>query len=170
MINGNGFTEATGFHSNAGGDGISWTSASSTMNPLPHFVTFDLESNYDLSSVKVWNWNTTSSLTAGSKDIDISVASSVGGPFTLLGSFVLTIAPGTNNVDFGQVINLSSFPAADNTRLVRIDVKSNHGFTTVAGLAGISEVRFDGVAAIPEPSVFALALGSLAILGRRRRA
>jgi len=170
IINGNGFTEATGYHSSAGGDNISWTSASSTANPLPHFITIDLGASYDLASVKIWNWNTTNTLSAGSKDIDISVASSIGGGFTSLGSFVLNIAPGLNNVDFGQVIDLSGFTAADDTRLVRIDIKSNHGFSIVAGLAGLSEIRFDGVA-VPEPSVFAaLGLGAVVFLGRRRRA
>jgi hypothetical protein len=171
IINGAGFTEATGYHSNAGGDNISWTSASSTANPLPHFITIDLGANYDLSFVKIWNWNTSSSLSAGSKDIDISVAASVEGGFTSLGSFVLTIGPGLNNVDFGQVINLSGFAAADNTRLVRIDIKSNHGWSNASfpGLAGLSEIRFDG-ALVPEPSVLAaFGLGAFALLGRRRR-
>jgi hypothetical protein len=169
IINGNGFTEATGFHSSAGGDNISWTSGTSTANPLPHFITIDLGANYDLSFVKIWNWNTSSSLSAGSRDIDLSVASSIGGGFTLLGSFVLTIGPGLSNVDFGQVIDLSGFAAADNARLVRIDIKSNHGWTNASfpGLAGLSEIRFDGV---PEPSVFAaFGLGVFALLGRRRR-
>jgi hypothetical protein len=146
MINGNGFTEATGYHSSVGGDNISWTSGTSTANPLPHFVIFDLGANHDLNFVKIWNWNTSSTLSAGSKDIDISVASSVGGNFTPLGSFVLTIGPGLNNVDFGQVIDLSSFAAADDARLVRVDVKSNHGWANASfpGLAGLSEIRFAG--------------------------
>jgi hypothetical protein len=172
IINGAGFTEATGYHSSAGGDNISWTSASSTANPLPHFITIDLGSNYDLASVKIWNWNTSSSLSAGSKDINLSVASSVGGGFTSLGSFVLTIGPGANNVDFGQVIDLSGFATADDARLVRIDVKSNHGWVNASfpGLAGLSEIRFDG-AAVPEPSVLAtFGLGACVFLGRRRRA
>jgi hypothetical protein len=146
IINGNGFTEASGFHSSAGGDNISWTSASSTAVPLPHFLVFDLGANYDLGSVKIWNWNTSSTLSAGSKDIELSVASSVEGSFTPLGSFVLTIGPGQNNVDFGQVIDLSGFAAADDARLVRIDIKSNHGWTNASfpGLAGLSEIRFAG--------------------------
>jgi len=172
IINANGFTEATGYHSNAGGDNISWTSGTSTADPLPHFITIDLGASYDLSFVKIWNWNTSSSLSAGSKDIDLSVASSIGGGFTSLGSFVLTIGPGLNNVDFGQVIDLSGFAAADDARLVRIDIKSNHGWSNASfpGLAGLSEIRFDGVL-VPEPSVFAaFGLGALALLGRRRRA
>ena len=152
IINGNGFTAASGFHSSAGGDNISWTSASSGATPLPHFVTFDLGSSYDLGSVKIWNWNTSSTLTAGSKDIDILVADRVGGPFTRLGGFVLGIAPGAGNVDFGQTIDLSGFAAADSVRLLRIEIKSNHGLSN--GLSGLSEVRFSG-SAVPEQTFLA---------------
>lgn len=151
IINGNGFTEASGFHSSAGGDNISWTSATSAATPLPHFVTFDLGKNHDLDSVKIWNWNTSATLTAGSKDIDILVTDRVGGAFTLLGSFVLGMAPGQGDVDFGQTIDLSGFAASASVRLLRIEIKSNHGFTNASqpGLAGLSEVRFSGTA-VPE--------------------
>lgn len=144
MINGNGFTEASGFHSSAGGDNISWTSASSGATPLPHSVTFDLGSGYDLGSVKIWNWNTSGTLTAGCKDIDILVADHIGGPFSYLGSFVLAMAPGQGNADFGQTIDLGGLAAAGNARLLRIEIKSNHGFSN--GLSGLSEVRFSGTA------------------------
>jgi hypothetical protein len=151
LINGNGFTEASGFHSSAGGDGISWTSGSSSNAPLGHFVTFDLEANYDLNVVKIWNWNTGSTLSAGSKNIDISVAATVGGSFTPLGNFDLPIGPGQNNVDFGEVIDLSVFGAAGNVRLVRIEINSNHGWTNASfpGLAGLAEIRFSGAAIQP---------------------
>lgn len=146
IINGNGFTEASGFHSSAGGDNISWTSNTSTATPLPHFVTFDLGTKHDLSSVKIWNWNTSSTLTAGSKDIDILVADRIGASFTLLGSFVLGMAPGQSNVDFGQTIDLAGFAAAASARLLRIEIKSNHGFSNASfpGLSGLCEVRFSG--------------------------
>lgn len=118
--------------------------------------------------MKIWNWNTSNSLPAGSRDIDISVASIIGGTFTLLDSFVLTIGPGQANVDFGQVIDLSGFAAAEDVRLVRFDIKSNQGWANASfpGLAGLSEVRFE---AIPEPSALLFSLGGLALLARRRR-
>lgn len=146
IINGTGFTEATGYHSSASGDNISWTSASSAENPLGHFLTFDLGANHDLSSVKIWNWNVSNTLNAGSKDISISVASEVGGSFTPLNDFVLTIGTGQDSVDFGQEIELSGFTAANDVRLVKIDIHSNHGWTnaSVPGLAGLSEIRFSG--------------------------
>ena len=163
LINGSGFDEANGFHSNAGGNNINWINDLNT--GFPHSVTFDLEANYDLDSVKVWNWNTLDTLDAGVKDVTISVASSVGGSFTSLGAFVLTIAPGADNVDFGQVIDLSGFAAADDARLVKFDITTNHGFSAYP-LAGLSEVRFD---AVPEPGSLALmGLGGICLLRRRR--
>lgn len=151
IINGNGFTEASGFHSSASGDGNSWTSGNNTDVPLGHFITIDLEGNYDLDMVKIWNWNSGSTLSAGSKNIDISVAATVGGGFTSLGNFELSIGPGQNNIDFGELIDLSSFSSADDVRLVRIDINSNHGWSNPSfpGLAGLAEIRFSGAAILP---------------------
>jgi hypothetical protein len=146
IIDGTGFTEATGHHTSADvghwnsvGVGLSATTGD---DPLPVSVTLDLEANYDLSYVKVWNWNEGATETAGAKDVEILIASSVGGSFTSLGSFVLAQAPGLNNVDFGQVIDLTGFAAADDARLVRFSITTNHGFGFQ--LAGFSEVRFTG--------------------------
>jgi hypothetical protein len=170
-IDGSGFDEVNGFHSTSA-NGTMWTSAGNIGGEpgSPDLlsggvdITFDLEGNYDLSSLKVWNFNEPSALTAGAKDATISVAASEGGPFTLLGSFVFNKAPGSAATDFGQVIDLSSFAAADNTRLVRFDITTNYGWTNNGGLVGLSEVRF-----IPEPaSLVILALGGLAVLRRRR--
>ncbi len=146
IINGTGFTEATGYHTSADvghwnnlGFGLGTTVGD---DPFPVTVTLDLEANHDLSYVKIWNWNQSSTTTAGSKDVEVLVASSVGGPFNSLGSFVLTKAPGSDNVDFGQVIDLTGFAAADDARLVRFSITSNHGYAYQ--LAGFSEVRFTG--------------------------
>ena len=174
-IDGSGFTEGTGFHSTTPNNTM-WTSAGTFAGEpgSPDTVlggvdiTFDLEANYDLSSLKVWNYNGDGG-TPGLKDVEISVAASEGGGFTSLGAFVFNQAPVTATVDFGQVIDLSSFGAADNTRLVRFDISTNHGFTGNGGLVGLSEVRFDGVT-IPEPSSAALlGLGGLALILRRRK-
>ena len=146
IINGNGFTEADGFHSNANGDNINWINTGTARTPnqsIPSFVTIDLEGLYDLRSVKIWNWNTSTTLNAGVRDFEISIASSEDGTFTSLGSFVLAQAPGTINTDFGEVFDLSSFPAASSARLVRFDIITSHGFGL--GLAGLSEVRFTGI-------------------------
>ncbi len=145
IINGSGFTEATGYHSNANGDNINWINTGTARTPnqsLPSFVTIDLEGRYNLSAVKIWNWNTSTTLTAGVRDFAISIASEEGGTFTSLGNFVLGQASGSNTTDYGEVFDLSGFPAAASARLVRFDINTSYGFGL--GLAGLSEVRFFG--------------------------
>ena len=165
-INGAGFDEANGFHSTASGE--MWLSAgeySGGTDPLPAHITYDLEGNYDLSSLKIWNYN--EALTAGAEGLEVWVASSVGGSFTLISNEVLAIATGSTTIDFGHFVDLSSFAAADNVRLVRFNITSNQGFGS--DLVGLSEVRFDG-AAVPEPTTAALlGLGGLSLIRRRRK-
>jgi len=103
----------------------------------------------------------------GANSVDISVASSIGGTFTGLGNFTFAVAPGTTNTDFGQVIDLSSFPAANDVRLVRFDILTNHGGDN--SFAGLSKVRFDG-SVIPEPASISLLAIAFSGLLRRRRA
>lgn len=181
LLDGIGFTEATGFHTNAPDGGGGGTNPGSMWltngvfaapnDPLPAFVTFDLGANFDLNSFKVWNYNETrlAALTGrGANSVNISVSASTGGAFTSLGNFTFTQATGSESTDFGQIINLAAFAAADNTRLIRFDILSNHGGDN--SFAGLSEVRFDGVA-VPESSALGLlgvAFGGLIL--RRRRA
>ena len=152
VIDGTGFTEAQGYHTNTDfglwnnvGIGLAATTGD---DPFPVTITFDLGESHDLDSVKIWNWNAANTLTAGAKDIEILVASEAGGTFTSLGAFTLAQAPGLANVDFGQLIDLSGFPATDDARLIRINITSNHGFAYE--LAGFAEVRFFGVSNIPD--------------------
>jgi hypothetical protein len=98
--------------------------------------------------------------------VDIYVSASVGGAFTSLGNFTFNQATGSETTDFGQVVNLASLAAANNVRLVRFDILSNHGGDNE--FAGLSEIRFDGTF-IPEPGAAALMALTLAGLLRRRR-
>lgn len=177
-----GFDEGTGFHTNIPDSGGGAGPAPAAMwltngvfaapnDPLPAFVTVNLGANYNLSSLKVWNYNEAFAaptlVLRGANSVDISVASSVGGAFTLLGNFAFTVAPGTTNTDFGQVVDLSAFPAADDVRLVRLDILSNHGGDN--SFAGLSKLRFDGTA-VPEPgSAVLLGLSMLGFARCRRR-
>lgn len=133
------------------------------------YIEFNLGDNYVLESFTVWNYNEATSqlFTRGANLVNISVASEVGGTFTSLGNFNFNIAPGANNVDFGQSIDLSSFAAAEDVRLVRFDILSNHGGDN--NFVGLSEVRFFGTV-VPEPSSATLiGLSGLMLLLRRRR-
>jgi hypothetical protein len=145
IINGAGFDETNGYHSAASGNYINWNNTGTVIepnDPLPSYVTVNLEANYNLESVKIWNWNTATTLDAGSKDVEILVASGEGRPFTSLGSFVFDKAPGLDNIDFGQIIDVSGFSAADDVRLVQFNILTNYGLGN--NLAGLSEVRFYG--------------------------
>ena len=137
-------------------------------DPLPAFITFDLEDNYDLSSFTVWNYNESGATARGANGVTVSVASSEGGSFTALaGITTFTIAPGDAVTVFGETFDLTALAAAGNVRLLRIDITSSHGGDF--DFAGLSEIRFDGEA-VPEPTTTALlGLGGLALILRRRK-
>lgn len=170
-IDGSGFeTNGSGTHTTAV-EGNMWLTNGTFRapnDPLPAHITFDLGANFDLASTTVWNYNEVTGPGAnltnrGANAVTISVASSAGGTFTSLGNFNFTQAPGNDTNDFGQLIDFSSL-GADNVRLIRFDITSNHGNTD--DFAGLSEVRFT---AVPEPSIAILsALGLLTLLRRRR--
>jgi hypothetical protein len=173
LVDGSGFDGGTGTHSITP-DGAMWLNNGTFAGPNdPNapgaVITFDLGSNYLLSSLTVWNYNEFLSgrpelLGRGANAVEILVASSEGGAFTSLGNFTFDIAPGLDNADFGQDIDLSGFGAAGDARLVKFNITSNHGGDN--NFVGLSEVRFD---AVPEPSVGILALIGLAGFLRRRR-
>lgn len=134
---------------------------------LPATIIFDLEGNYDLSSMTVWNYNEVNLTSRGANNVEVLVASSVGGAFTLLGNFTFAQALGNSTTAFGEDHALSA-AAADNARLVRFNITTNHGGD--ADFSGLSKIRFDGVVAVPElSSAVLLGLGGLSILMRRRR-
>ena len=179
VIDGSGFDDGLGTHvvtagdAGTGDDPTMWLSHgtfAAPNDPLPAAITFDLERRYDLSGLTVWNYNevagngTIDLTNRGSNEVEILVADSEAGLFTSLGSFVFTQAPGADDVDFGQFIDLSGFPAADDTRLIRFDILSNHGDTNQ--FAGLSEVRFDGIV-IPEPASVSLLVLGMLLLTRR---
>lgn len=145
-ISGTGFIEGTGVHDTNAAN--MWLTdgpfeADEGNDTVPSHISFDLGANYDLNSFKVWNYNENPpNLTnRGAKDVTVSVASTVNGAFTAVGNFVFNQAPATAS-DFGQVIDLSPFGAADDTRVIRLDITTNHG--DAAGVVGLSEIRFDG--------------------------
>jgi hypothetical protein len=141
-IGAQGFNEGTQQH-DAFAEGNSWTS---DVKPLASNldIVFDLGANYNLTAAFIWNWNHTGTINAGVKDLEVLVASTVGGPTTSLGTFTLSKGTGSNNYA-GESLSIS----ATDVREVTISVIDGHGFLHDGGeLVGLSEVRFGGVSAV----------------------
>jgi hypothetical protein len=153
VLDGSGFDEALGTHTvtpdGTAGGGM-WLNngtfaAPNDPNAPGAIITFDLEANYALGSLTVWNYNETARpdlVNRGANEVEILIAASEGGEFTSIGDFVFEVAPGLEFENFGQIIDLSSFPEAGDARLVRFNIKSNHGGDN--NFVGLSEVRFTG--------------------------
>ena len=157
VLDGSGFDEALGEHNvipdgNRGGG--MWLNSGTYSPPGPDapndpnapgaVITFDLGINTALHSVTVWNYNETARpdlVNRGANDVEILIATSEGGEFTSIGDFNFTIAPCVANQNFVQIIDLSSFPETGDARLVRFNIKSNHGGDD--NFVGLSEVRFN---------------------------
>ncbi len=117
-------------------------------------ITYDLGANYDLSALKVWNYNETSGGTSftnrGAQTVTILVSPDDNvSSLVSLGSFTFAEAPGLNTYT-GELIDLSSFGLAGDARLVRFDITANYGNPL---LVGLSEVQFQGAAVVPGPLV-----------------
>lgn len=127
-------------------------------------VTFDLGDIYNVSDMRVWNYNEVNITTRGVNEMEVLVSVD-NVTFDSLGTFNLEIAPGREDVDFSETFALN----ANGVRYVKFDIISGHGGDN--GFVGLSEVQFHS-SIIPEPSTLVLAaLGLLGLLGgcRRRR-
>ncbi len=137
-------------------EGTMWlnTGTFAEPNDLEPEITFDLGSVQPLASMKVWNYNETlpnrpELLGRGVATGDILVAGEDLMFSSLIPNQSFDIAPGVEDVDFGQVIGLMGTDA----RYVKLDISANHGGD--ANFVGLSEVQFF---AVPEPT------GGLALL------
>lgn len=169
LVDGSGFDEINGFHANTPEQSMWLNVGASDPAASLAVITFDLGASYDLTSLAVWNYNEVQNgnTDRGADEVELLLASSESGAFTSLGTFNFSPGPGLTNRNFRQDIDLSSFTAADNARLVRFNILSNHGDGD--DFVGLSEVLFDGIA-VPEPGRTALlTLGFFGIAARRRR-
>jgi len=151
--------------------GTHWMGA----DDAPWSITFDLESNCNLDSFHVWNYNRVFGLPSdrSANEVQISITDTVGGSWTILDSDSGTgglqnfsFAQTGESKTYGETFDLSAAGAA-NVRLVRFDILSNHSGGTDVN-AGLGEVQFDGVV-VPEPSsiVLILSAGVSALFFRR---
>ncbi|MEO1527486.1 MAG: discoidin domain-containing protein [Planctomycetota bacterium] len=109
-----------------------WQSAAD--DPTPQ-ITYDLNDDYTLGSMRLWNVNHGPDLDRGAKTIDV-YTSIDNVNFTLFDT--INLARGTATfVDHGEVFDLAGVEA----RYVRLDITETHGATDGAGIA---EVRFFG--------------------------
>lgn len=172
LVNGSGLT-ADGFHSITP-DGTMWLNAGNgccgdAADPLQPGaeVTFDLGSVVKLDRMKIWNYNETlpdrtDLLGRGARIADVSVSDDGSSFSLLLEDLELTMAPGTTDVDFGQIVDLQGTEA----QYVKLTLKDNFDIGD-NDFIGLSEVQFYQV---PEPnSVLLLMIGCLALLRDRRR-
>lgn len=176
VVDGSGL-DALGQHTNAP-DGTMWDantfSPSLTTGPTDTdpSITFDLGSEYALTSFNVWNFNSFDTFNGipftarGIKNVDISTSND-GSTYTDLGTFLFSQAPGTSDY-LGELISLNV-----TTQFVRFNNLTNYANDLTFGV-GLSEVQFFGSNTstnVPEPATIALfSLGFAGMaFGKRRK-
>ncbi len=141
-------------------------------------ITYNLGSAYNVSTLRVWNYDEYLSQQLGAKDVEVYAGLDVN-QLTLRGAIQLAEAPGDSSTV------AQNFTALDlsNVQYVKLAIGSNwdgavfDGTGAVVGadgrgLVGLSEVRFEGTSAVPEPStlvLFGVAVASMLFYGWRKR-
>lgn len=164
-----------------------WMSAGSPSDQNPELI-FDLGAAYDLTDIHIWAYNEAGGWAGnpdqssrGAKDIDVYGSTDGGTSYSLLESIIVTKGTGSSDVPV-QTFTLAS--AAIGVDFIRFDIGSNHNSATyvtdlggtfgagteAASFVGLSEVKFTGTMAVPEPATLSLILLSFGgMLALRRR-
>lgn len=162
VINNSGLTGTgiTATHATAAG-GTVWAGApGSAATVLPNSIRFDLGDTYTVSDLHIWQY-----ANSGFWAKDITVQFSTDGMAgTYSGSQTILLLEGSTGPVSSQ--NFSITPVIANA--VQFTITSTYDDPEFT-LAGLSEVKFSGVA-VPEPSSTALlGLSGLALMLRRKR-
>ena len=90
-VNGNSvFGDFGDTHINIALEGYYWTTNPGDAAPE---ITFDLGGLYDVTSMRIWNWNYTGLTDGGVKDVDVYVGATLGS-MALVGSYAFNQADG----------------------------------------------------------------------------
>jgi hypothetical protein len=172
LINGSGL-DKIGLHDN--NENNMWQTFSAT--PIGETVTFELETNYDLSAAIIWQYNGLDGIGIPRPDreideMEVFVSPDLVSPFVSVGN--IDLAPATDQLaPPGEPAQIFALGALSNVRRVMFEILSlqsvppDPNVPNPGDVAGLSEVRFEGV---PEPATFgALSLCGLMLIGLRRR-
>ena len=162
MIDGSGMSDApvvkTSINTQSWWVGSWLTHQGTNSNYGQGWLLFTFAQNTSLEEIVIWNLlsaETNAAYGRGMKAVTItcstgSDASGTGGATLFTGD----LAQATWSTGYGYTDDLI-FPEVQNVKAVKIDYTSNYG----GDATGLSEIRFVGTAAVPEPS------GNLALLG-----
>ena len=123
-------------------------------------VTFDLGGTFDLNSAHIWQANQPGNFGRGVNQFDILISTDGLNYSEVVTDTTLAISGG------GEINAQVKGLVQSGVTHVQFHIDTSHGD---ANFVGLSEVKFDGVASVPEPSSAALlGLGGLALILRRR--
>jgi len=139
------------------------------------WVVFDLGAVYDLTSMKVWNFNEGGNTgpnfgnqdynqASGTKDVLLRGSDTIPGDWNSmpdLGTYQIALAAGDDTTAFGTVLNVN----ANSIRYLLLDVQSSWDVGNYPWV-GLSEVRFTEV---PEPTTLVLLGLGLPWLRKKRK-
>lgn len=163
LVNDSGLT-GSGFsatHAEGGSSEDQWHSSGGVVND--EFLTFDLGGTYDLAAIYIWQHNQTDLFGRGVNQFDLLFSTDGGSNYSL--------SSANNNlaISAGGNISAQSFALFQTgVTHVKIEIDSDWSGET-SDFVGLAEVKFDGVASVPEPSSAVLGGFTLLALLRRRR-
>jgi Domain of unknown function (DUF4457) len=139
------------------------------LNPT---YTVDLNDTYDVSGIRIWNYNENSGNPAqftlrGVQQTNVLISLD-GSTFSNLGLFTIPIADGTNTYA-GTFFNVLALNGGNPLRFryLQFDIQSNYGGDN--NFYGLSEIQFEGQL-VPEPGgAVLLGLTAAGWFARRRR-